>query len=243
MEDQFSRIRMLIGEEKVRRLQTARAAVFGLGGVGGYVVEALARSGIGTLDLVDHDTISVSNLNRQILAVRQNIGRRKTDAARERVLAINPDAVVNTYPVFYLPETANQFDFSRYDYVVDAVDTVTAKLMLVMEAQRCGVPVISSMGTGNKLDPSALRVADISETKICPLARVMRRELKRRGVEHLKVVYSEEPAMTPIPEYTEVNMDPAPAVKRRSTPGSVAWVPAAAGLMIASEVIRDLLTI
>ena len=250
MTDQFTRTRMLLGEDSIEKLHAARVAVFGLGGVGGYVVEALARSGIGTLDLIDHDVVDLTNLNRQILATHGTVGMEKTQAARERILGINPDAVVHTHQVFYLPETADQFDFHQYDYVVDAVDTVTAKILLIMEAQRAHVPVISSMGTGNKLDPSALRVADIYETRICPLARIMRRELRRRGVESLKVVYSGEEPLRPAAESagTEAangEQDSAAGSgeerRRKDIPGSVVWVPAAAGLLIASEVVKDLL--
>lgn len=238
---------MLLGENALGILQQSRVAVFGLGGVGGYVVEALARSGIGTLDLIDHDTVDLTNLNRQILATHRTIGQPKTEAARERILQINPAAAVHTWQFFYLPESADQIDLSRYDYIVDAVDTVTAKLLLITRAQQAGVPVISSMGTGNKMDPAALKTADIYETKICPLARVMRRELKRRGIEHLKVVYSEEEPLQPILENADdaeravhaQDADIPPG--RRDIPGSNAWVPAAAGLLIASEVVKDLI--
>ena len=191
-ENQFSRTELLIGKEKLDRLSQARVAVFGVGGVGGYVVEALARSGVGTLDLIDSDKVALSNLNRQIIATHDTIGRYKADVARQRVLSINPHAVVNVHRIFYLPETAGQFDFASYDYVVDAIDTVTGKLMLVEQAQKSGTPVISSMGAGNKMDASAFEVADIYETSVCPLAKVMRRELKKRGIRKLKVVYSKD---------------------------------------------------
>lgn len=233
MEEQFTRTAMLLGEDGVERLKRARVAVFGLGGVGGYVVEALARSGIGQLDLIDKDTISRSNLNRQILAAHSTIGMLKTEAARLRVADINPDCVVRTYPVFYLPDTADQFDLTQYHYIVDAIDTVTAKLTLAQRAAEAGIPLISSMGTGNKLDAAAFQVADISKTSMCPLARVMRRELARRGIRHLKVVYSQEEARTPSGWEEE-------AEGRRQIPGSLPHVPGTAGLILAGEVIRDL---
>lgn len=217
----------------MERLYGARVAVFGIGGVGGYAVEALARSGVGALDLVDSDRVSLSNINRQIIATHRTVGRYKVDVAEERILDINPRCVVRKYPVFYTPETAEMFDFSAYDYVVDAIDTVTGKIALVMQAQAAGVPVISSMGAGNKLDPTAFEVADIYKTSVCPLARVMRRELKKRGVKHLKVVYSKEEARTPAE-------GASPEASRRQTPGSTAFVPPVAGLIIAGEVVRDL---
>lgn len=240
MEDQFARTRLLLGEEGLERLSRARVAVFGLGGVGGHAVEALARSGVGTLDLIDHDKVALSNLNRQIFATRKTVGRYKVDAARERIEEINPDSTVNTYRMFYLPETADQFDFRQYDYVVDAIDTVTGKIGLILQAQAAGVPVISSMGAGNKLDASAFRVADIYETSVDPLARVMRRELRKRGVKKLKVVYSTEEAMQPVKCGVSQPGEAGQSFARRSTPGSVAFVPAVAGLIIAGEVVRDL---
>ncbi len=233
MKDAFSRTELLLGPEAMEKLAAARVAVFGLGGVGGYVVEALCRSGIGALDLIDNDSLSPSNLNRQILATHRSLGRSKAEAAAERVLDINPDCRVQTSRCFFLPETAGGFDFSRYDYVVDAIDTVTGKIQLVLCAQAAGTPIISAMGTGNKLDPTALQVADLYETAVCPLARVMRRELRKRGVKQLKVVYSRE---EPIP----VSAEPEPGSTRRAIPGSTAFVPAAAGLIIASQVVRDL---
>ena len=233
MEDMFSRTRMLLGDEAMDRLKQARVAVFGVGGVGGHVVEALVRSGVGALDLIDSDRVALSNLNRQIIATRDTLGMLKVDAAKARALSINPDCQVRTWPIFFLPETADQFDFSQYDYVVDAIDTVAGKLQLIEAAKTAGVPVISSMGAGNKLDPTAFRVADISETSVCPLARVMRRELRKRCIEHVKVVYSTEPALSPAPADEET--------ARRSTPGSVAFVPAVAGLVLAGEVIKDLI--
>ena len=248
MQDQFSRTQLLLGREGMERLRAARVAVFGVGGVGGYTVEALARSGVGALDLIDDDKICLTNLNRQIIAVRSTVGEYKVDAAEARVKDINPDCVVRKWRTFYTPETAEQFDFTQYDYVVDAIDTVTGKVALVVQAQAAGVPVISSMGTGNKLDPARLEVADITKTSVCPLARVMRRELKKRGVKHLKVVYSREPAMTPIDDESiscRSNCICPPGAEkkclvRRQVPGSTAFVPPAAGLILAAEVVRDL---
>ncbi|MBQ6865413.1 MAG: tRNA threonylcarbamoyladenosine dehydratase [Clostridia bacterium] len=233
MEDMFSRTRMLLGDAAMDRLKAARVAVFGIGGVGGHAMEALARSGVGALDLVDSDRVALSNLNRQIIATRDTLGMLKVEAAKARVLSINPDCAVETWPVFFLPETADRFDFTQYDYVIDAIDTVAGKLRLIEAAKAAGVPVISSMGAGNKLDATAFRVADISETSVCPLARIMRRELKKRGIDHVKVVFSTEPALVPAP--TE---EPT---ARRSTPGSTAFVPAVAGLILAGEVIKDLI--
>lgn len=224
MTEQFSRTTLLVGEENIERFQRARVAVFGVGGVGGYTVEALARSGIGTLDLIDNDTVCLSNLNRQIIALHSSIGRYKVDVAKERILDINPNAEVNVYKTFFLPETAKEFDFSQYDYVVDAIDTVTGKLELAVQAQKYSVPIISAMGAGNKLNPTLFEVTDISKTSVCPLAKVMRRELKKRDIYHLKVVYSKEEPVT-----------------RRQTPGSIAFVPSVAGLIIAGEVIKDLM--
>ena len=235
MLEQFLRTEMLLGSEALTRLQSARVAVFGLGGVGGYVVEALARSGVGSLDLIDSDTVSVSNLNRQILATHSTVGMLKVDAARNRVLDINPACNVKTYPIFYTPDTADSFDFTQYDYIVDAIDTVTGKLALVERAKAAGTPIICCMGTGNKLDASAFQVADISKTTMCPLARVMRKELTKRGIRHLKVVYSQEETLTPTGWEEE-----AAALGKRQIPGSVAFVPGAAGLLLAGEVVRDL---
>ncbi len=213
-------------------LAKARVAVFGIGGVGGYVVEALVRSGVGAIDLIDNDRVCVSNLNRQIIATRDTIGQWKVEAMKERIMQIHPDCQVTTHTCFYLPETAKDFDFHRYDYIVDAVDTVTAKLELVMQAKACDVPIISSMGAGNKLNPAEFEVADIYKTSVCPLAKVMRRELKKRGVDGLKVVYSKEEPIAPKGDGSED--------KRRATPGSVAFVPSVVGLIIASEVIKDI---
>ncbi len=235
MKEQFSRTELLLGEEALNRLHNARVAVFGIGGVGGYVCEALVRSGVGHFDLIDKDTVSASNLNRQIIATDKSIGRQKTEVMRERMLDINPDADIRVFNCFFLPETSDSFSFGEYDYVVDAVDTVTAKIELILCAQRAGVPVISSMGTGNKLDPSRLRAADIYETRVCPLARIMRRELKKRGVEKLKVVYSDEEPMTPSQRIS------SPDAVRKDVPGSMAFVPAAAGLLMASEIVKDLI--
>lgn len=232
MSEEFSRTELLLGREAMERLRKAKVAVFGIGGVGGYVAEALARSGVGALSLVDKDTVDVTNLNRQIIALHSTIGRDKVDVMKERILDISPDCRVQTHKCFYLPETKDEFDFSRYDYIVDAVDTVTAKIQLVLEAERCGTSIISSMGAGNKLDPVAFQVADLYETSVCPLAKVMRRELKKRGVKHLKVVYSKEEAI-----------HPSFAEGEKAVPGSNAFVPSVAGLILASEVIRDLTSI
>lgn len=236
MQDAFSRTELLLGHEALEKLKNSRVAVFGLGGVGGYVVEALARCGVGTLDLIDHDTISFSNLNRQILATVQTVGRPKAEVAAERVRSINPHAVANALPIFYLPETQDRFDFSQYDYIVDAIDTVTGKLALVQQANSTHTPIISSMGTGNKLDPTAFEVADINQTSMCPLARIMRKELKKRGIAHLKVVYSKEEPLTPS------QADEALPEGRRQIPGSISFVPSVAGLILAGEVIKDLIS-
>ena len=235
MEEQFARTGLLLGQEALQRLQRSRVAVFGIGGVGGYTVEALARAGVGTIDVIDSDTVSISNLNRQLLATYDTVGMLKVEAARARILSINPRAAVNTHPIFYTPETADQMDFSQYDYIVDAIDTVTGKLCIIQRAIEAGVPVISCMGTGNKLDATALQVADISRTTVCPLARIMRKELRKRGIHHLKVVYSTEEALTPVGAEEE-----AAALGKRTIPGSTAFVPGTAGLILAGEVIKDL---
>lgn len=235
MKEQFFRTEMLLGKEAMERLRKARVAVFGLGGVGGYTVEALARGGVGALTLVDNDRISVSNLNRQILATHSTVGLMKTEAARRRVLDINSECTVRVCDVFYTRETADRFDFREYDYIVDAIDTVTGKLQLVERAYAAGTPIISCMGTGNKLDASAFQVADISKTAMCPLARVMRKELGKRGIRHLKVVYSQEEAMVPKGWEEE-----AAQLGKRQIPGSVSFVPGAAGLILAGEVIKDI---
>lgn len=230
----FSRTQLLYGEEAMKRLASARVAVFGIGGVGGYVVEALARSGIGALDLIDHDTVSVTNLNRQIIATLDTVGEYKVDVAAKRVASISPDCMVRTYRTFYLPETKDQFDFRQYDYVVDAIDTVTGKLTIIEAAKEAGVLVISSMGAGNKIHPAMFEVADIYETSVCPLAKVMRRECKKRGIDSLKVVYSKEQALKPLGEAEEETTG------NKMIPGSTAFVPSVAGLIIAGEIINDL---
>lgn len=245
---QFSRTELLLGKEGMERLKNARVAVFGVGGVGGYVCEALVRSGVGSFDLIDDDKVCLTNLNRQIIATRSTVGKYKVDVMKERMLDINPDVQVETYKCFFLPENTDDFPFAEYDYVVDAVDTVTAKIELVMKCQSMGVPIISSMGAGNKLNASAFQVADIYKTKMCPLAKVMRRELKKRGVKKLKVVYSEEKPTRPIEDMaiscrTHCICPPGAAHKcteRRDIPGSVAFVPSVAGLIVAGEVVKDL---
>ena len=231
----FSRTALLLGDEAMEKLKNAKVAVFGLGGVGGYVVEALARSGVGALELIDHDTISLTNINRQIFATRSTIGMDKAEAARLRVLDIDPSVKVTARKEFFLPDTAENFDFASYDYVVDAIDTVTGKLALIAAAQAAGTPIICSMGTGNKLDPSKFQIADITKTSVCPLARIMRKECAKRGIKHLKVLFSTEDPIPSVGSTTEELPE-----GRRSLPGSVAWVPSVAGLMIAGEVIKDL---
>lgn len=249
MLNQFSRTQLIFGKENMEKLEKARVAVFGIGGVGGYTVEALARSGIGTLDLIDDDKVCLTNINRQILATRKTVGQYKVDVAKERILDINPKAVVNTYKTFYMPDTRNQFDFSVYDYVVDAIDTVTGKIELVKQAEEAGVPVISSMGAGNKVNPAMFEVADIYQTSVCPLAKVMRRELKKRGIRKLKVVYSKEKPIKPVDDLEmscRTNCICPPGTERtctarRDIPGSNAFVPPVVGLIIAGEVIKDYL--
>ena len=248
MLNQFSRTELLIGKEALARLSKAHVAVFGIGGVGGYVVEALVRSGIGAYDLIDDDKVCLTNLNRQIIATRDTIGRHKVEVMRERILSINPDAEVTTHRCFYLPENAQDFDFSSYDYVVDAVDTVTAKLEIVMRAKESNIPVISCMGVGNKLNPTQLEIADIYKTSVCPLAKVMRRELRKRGVDKLKVLYSKEEPITPLDDSEDTCREHCvcppgttrKCTQRRAIPGSISFVPSAAGLIIASEVVKDL---
>ena len=245
---QFSRTELLLGKEAMEKLKNARVAVFGVGGVGGYVCEALVRSGVGSFDLIDDDKVCLTNLNRQIIATRKTVGQYKIEVMRDRILEINPDAKVQMHRCFFLPENADEFPFEEYDYVVDAVDTVTAKISIIMKAQELGIPVISSMGAGNKLDASMFRVADIYKTKVCPLAKVMRRELKKRGVKKLKVVYSEEQPTRPIEDMAiscRTNCICPPGAKHKCTerggiPGSVAFVPSVAGLIIAGEVVKDL---
>ncbi|MBE6975711.1 MAG: tRNA threonylcarbamoyladenosine dehydratase [Ruminococcaceae bacterium] len=237
MTDQYSRTRLLLGDDAITRLRNARVALFGLGGVGGYTAEALARSGIGSLDLIDNDTVSITNINRQLLATHSTIGQYKVDVAAARIRDIDPTIRITTYKTFYLPETAGEFDFTQYDYIIDAIDTVTGKLALMEQAQKAGVPIISCMGTGNKLDAAAFEVADISKTSGCALARVIRKECAKRGIKKVKVVYSKELPLTPEADPSE----PIPAgSSRRSLPGSVAFVPGAAGLILAGEVIRTL---
>ena len=234
MINEFSRTELLLGADGMEKLKRARVAVFGIGGVGGYAVEALARVGIGALDLIDNDVISLTNINRQIIALHSTVGLPKTDVMAARVKDINPECEVRTYQTFYGPDTAEQFDFAQYDYIIDAIDTVTGKLALAVNAQKANTPIISSMGTGNKLDPTAFTVTDIYKTSFCPLARIMRKELRKRGIERLKVVYSEEEALTPEGVTEELPQG------RRSIPGSVSFVPSAAGLILAGEVIKDI---
>jgi tRNA A37 threonylcarbamoyladenosine dehydratase len=248
MLNQFSRTELLFGKEAMQRLEDSRVAVFGVGGVGGYTVEALVRSGVGAVDLIDDDKVCLTNLNRQIIATRSTVGKYKVDVMKDRILDINPQCKVEVHKCFYLPENKDEFDFSQYDYIVDAVDTVTAKIQLVMEAQEKGVPIISSMGAGNKLNPAEFEVADIYKTSVCPLAKVMRRELKKRGVKKLKVVYSKEKPIRPIEDMaiscrTNCICPPGAQHKcteRRDIPGSTAFVPSVVGLIIASEVVKDM---
>lgn len=239
--DEFSRTEMLIGRDAMEKLRAARVAVFGIGGVGGHVAEALARSGVGSLVLVDNDVVSLSNINRQVIALHSTIGRYKTEVMRERILDINPKAQVEIHTCFFLPENAEDFNFYSYDYVVDAVDTVAAKLEIIARAKHAGTPVISAMGAGNKLNPSAFAVTDIYKTQMCPLARVMRRELRKRDIKSLKVVCSSEPALQPKGMYQEPAEENA-AGSRRAVPGSISYVPSIAGLLLAGEVIRDLIS-
>lgn len=248
MSTQFSRTELLLGKEAMDKLSASRVAVFGIGGVGGYVCEALVRSGVGTFDLIDNDKVCLTNLNRQIIATHKTVGKYKTEVMKERMLEINPEADVVTHNCFFLPENADDFPFEKYDYIVDAVDTVTAKIELVMKAQEKNIPIISCMGAGNKLDASQFRVADIYKTQMCPLAKVMRRELKKRGINKLKVVYSEEKPTRPLEDMSisskENDISPTEAEhecsKRRDIPGSVAFVPSVAGLIMAGEVVKDL---
>ena len=232
---QFSRTELILGSEAMQKLKDAHVAVFGIGGVGGYTVEALVRSGIGAIDIIDNDTVCLSNLNRQIIATHKTLGMYKVDAAKERILDINPDIEVTAYKTFYLPETEDQFDFTKYDYIVDAIDTVSGKIALAVNAQKAGTPIISSMGAGNKINADKFEVADIYETSVCPLARVMRTELKKKGIKKLKVVYSKEKPITPLE-----NVQTDASAKRRQTPGSCAFVPSVAGLIIAGEIIKDI---
>lgn len=236
MENQFSRIQLTFGKKNLEKLASSRVIVFGIGGVGSYVVEALVRSGIGAIDVVDNDTVAVSNINRQLYALHSTVGRNKVDVAEERIHDINPECKVTKHKVFYLPETADQFDFSLYDYVVDCIDTVSGKIEIIMRAKQLKIPVISSMGAGNKVDPTQLQVADISRTSVCPLARVMRNELKKRGLKRLKCVFSTEKVIPPVDEDGEYDG----SASKKPIPGSNAFVPSVAGLMIAGEIIKDL---
>lgn len=248
MLDQFSRTQLLLGAEAIEKFKNSRVAVFGIGGVGGFVVEGLVRSGIGAFDLIDDDKVCLTNLNRQIIATRKTVGKYKVDVMKERILEINPDAKVTTHKCFYLPDTAEEFDFSAYDYVVDAVDTVSAKIELVLRAKEANVPIISCMGAGNKLDPTRFEVTDIYKTSVCPLAKVMRRELKKRGVKKLKVVYSKEEPIKPSEDMSiscrQNCICPPEAehkcTERRAIPGSVSFVPSVAGLIIAGEILKDI---
>ena len=248
MLNQFSRTQLLYGEAAMHKLSTCRVAIFGIGGVGGYVVEALSRSGVGALDIIDDDRICLTNLNRQILAIRKTVGKYKVDIAEERIHEINPDCKVRTYRTFFLPETQDQFNFHEYDYVVDAIDTVTGNIAIIESAKKAGAPVISCMGAGNKVDPTAFKVTDIYETSICPLARVMRRECRKRGIDSLKVVYSKEKPLRPLDDMSiscrqHCICPPGTARKctdRRDIPGSTAFVPSVAGLIIAGEIVNDL---
>lgn len=244
----FSRTELLLGKNALEKLKAAHVIVFGVGGVGGYVVEALARSGVGAIDVVDDDKVCLTNINRQIIATTKTVGKYKVDVAEERIKDINPDCAVTKFKTFYLPETADMFDFSKYDYVVDAIDTVTGKISIVVKAEECGTPVISSMGAGNKLDPTAFKVADIYKTSVCPLAKTMRRELRKRGIKKLKVVYSEEEPIRPLDEGESSCRNNCICPKgtkrkcteRRDIPGSVAFVPSVVGLIIAGEVVKDI---
>ncbi|MBP5432095.1 tRNA threonylcarbamoyladenosine dehydratase [Ruminococcus sp.] len=246
MSDRFSRTQLLFGEKAMKILANSRVAVFGVGGVGGYAVEALARSGVGALDLIDDDKVCITNINRQIIALGSTVGMYKVDAAAERIHNINPDCRVTCHKMFYMPDTSDKLDFSQYDYIIDAIDTVTGKIEIIMQAEKAGVPVISSMGAGNKLDPTAFEVADIYKTSVCPLAKVMRYQLKRRGIKKLKVVYSKEQPLVPqsiAAEDGSGETDMRTGTARRSTPGSTAFVPSVVGLIIAGEVIKDITAI
>lgn len=248
MLNQFSRTQLLYGKESMDKLAASRVAVFGVGGVGGYTIEALVRSGVGAIDVIDDDKVCLTNINRQILATRKTVGKYKVDVAEERMLEINPNVKVRKFKTFYTPKTSSEFDFSEYDYIVDAIDSVTGKIELVMQADKCGTPIISSMGAGNKTNPAGFEVTDIYKTSVCPLARVMRHELKKRGIKHLKVVYSKEKPITPIDDMTiscrtNCICPPGTARKcteRRQVPGSTAFVPSVVGLIIAGEIINDL---
>lgn len=235
MLNQFSRTELLIGKDGIEKLSRSRVAVFGIGGVGGYVVEALVRSGVGSIDLIDNDTVALTNLNRQIIATHSTIGKYKVDVAEERAKDINPEVNVKTYKTFFTPETSKEFDFTKYDYIVDAIDTVVGKLELIVQAKKAGIPVISSMGAGNKMHPEMFEVSDISKTSVCPLAKVIRQELKKRNIKKVKVVYSKEIPIKPLSSDEKVT-------GKKQIPGSNAFVPSAVGLIIAGEVIRDLIS-
>lgn len=232
MPDKFSRTELIFGTDAMEKLKNSRVAVFGAGGVGGYAIEGLVRSGIGSIDIIDNDTVSITNINRQIIALENTVGKLKVDVAEERIKQINPDCNVRKYAVFYMPETAEQFDFSRYDYIIDAIDTVTGKIAVIENAEKCGTPVISSMGAGNKINPEMFEVADIYKTSVCPLAKVMRYELRKRGIKKLKVVYSKEKPLIPA-KSNEI-------CSKKRIPGSCAFAPSVAGLIIAGEVIKDI---
>lgn len=244
MADQFSRTQLLIGKAGIDNLHSARVAVFGVGGVGGYVCEALVRSGVGAFDLIDNDVVSITNINRQIIALHSTVGKYKVDVMKERMLDINPEADIRVYKSFFLPENEKDFPFEEYDYIVDAVDTVTAKIALVMKAKEYNIPIISSMGAGNKLDASQFEITDIYKTSVCPLAKVMRKELKERGIKKLKVVYSKEIPIVPsdeeLSQYANDNADDGALNVKKRTPGSTAFVPSVAGLILAGEVVKDL---
>lgn len=240
MKDELVRTKLLLGAQALEKLSGSRVCVFGVGGVGGYVVEALARSGVGAIDIVDNDSVAVSNINRQIIALHSTVGKDKVDVARDRIFDINPECKVTCHKCFYLPENSSEFEFDKYDYVVDAIDTVTAKIDIIMKCKELGVPIISSMGTGNKLDPTRVQVTDIYKTEIDPLAKVMRRELKKRGLKKLKVVYSNEEPIKPDPEEIRAELESSGSSKR-TVPGSTAFVPPVAGLVIAREVVMDLI--
>lgn len=240
MLNQFSRTELIFGKDAMEKLSKSRVAVFGIGGVGGHTVEALVRSGIGAIDIIDNDKVCLTNINRQIYATGRTIGKDKVDVAKEQILEINPNVIVQTYKTFYMPDTSGQFDFSQYDYVVDAIDTVTGKIELVMRAQEANVPIICSMGAGNKVDPTAFEVADIYKTSVCPLAKVMRQELRKRDIKKLKVVYSREQALTPIKDLALICSSETES-PRKQIPGSNAFVPSVAGLIIAGEVVKDLI--
>lgn len=239
MENQFSRTEIILGKEALTKLKKSHVAVFGIGGVGSYVIEGLVRSGIGEIDIIDNDEVSITNLNRQLIATTKTIGQYKVDVAENRIKEINPQCIVNKHKIFYLPEKKDEFDFTKYDYIVDAIDTVSGKIGLIEEAKKCGTPIISAMGAGNKINPTAFKVADIYETKVCPLCHVMRKELRKRGVKNLKVIYSEETPLKPSPYSEDMKTDKN---IKREVPGSTSFVPPVVGFIIAGEVIKDLIS-